>query len=219
MGKRTVVAGRGMPGKDDENYTLYDDGCMLIRGVRGSYVHAGKAYQGKEQKAKGLPGKYGIVCLLPKGTHDKAKRLVEREIQKMLDEKNKGKPLDDTNVFLRDGDLKKSKPEYAGHWTVNAGENDPPILRGINGEKIDREHLGERKIDEMFQSGFWYDVLIQPWWQDNDWGTKVNCNIRAVKLDKKDETFGDGGAITDDDVDEVFGTKGNTGGFEDDDEL
>lgn len=215
---KTVVKGRGMPGKDDELYTLYDDGTILLRGVRGSYVHVGKAFVSAEDRAKGKAAKFSMVAMLPNATHEKAKRLVQSEIDRVLKERNNGKPIDDQNQFLRNGDLKRTKPEYAGHWTINASQTEdrPPALRGINGERIDREHMGETKIDAMFQSGYWYDILISPWWQDNTNGKKVNCNILAVKLAKKDETFGAGG-INDDDVDDVFGVSGDSGGFDDDD--
>lgn len=211
---KTAVAGRGMPGKENENYTLYDDGTILLRGVRGSYVHLGKPYQGDDQKAKNLPGKNSMVLLLPKDTHDKAKRLIEREIENMLKERNKGADIKADAKFLRDGDT-AGKPEYKDNWSVNASESNPPILRGIGNEKIDREHMGERKIDDMMRSGYWYDVLIKPWWQDNSYGKKVNCNLLAAKLARKDEEFGDGSRITDDDVDDAFGTSGDVGGFDD----
>lgn len=214
---KEVVKGRGLPGKENENYTLYSDGTILLRGVRGSYVHAGRPFVSAEDRAKGKPPKFSLVAMLPKSTHDKAKRLVDGEIDRVLKDRNQGKPIDDPNRFLRDGDMKRSKPEYAGNWTINASQTEdrPPALRGINGERIDREHMGDAKIDAMFQSGYWYDVLISPWWQDNANGKKVNCNILAVKLAKKDETFGAGG-ITDDDVDNVFGVSGDVGGFGDD---
>lgn len=216
MGKE-VIKGRGLPGKESENYTLYSDGTILLRGVRGSYVHMDKPYVGKDQKAKGAAGKYSIVALLPKDTHDKAKRLVEGQIKALLDERNKGADIKADAKFLRDGDL-AGKPEYKGMWTINASESRPPILRGFNNEKIDREHMGERKIADLFQSGFWFDILISPWWQDNDYGKKANCNILAVKAAKRDEIFGEGG-ITEDDVDDAFGSSDDDAGFGSEEDL
>lgn len=216
---KQVVAGRGMPGKESENYSLYDDGSILLRDVRGSYVNLGRPFASAEDRAAGKSPKYSIVLLLPKVTHDKAKRLVEREIDRVLKERNNGREVDDNARFLRDGDLKRSKPEYAGMWTINASQTEdrPPILRGLQNERIDRDHMGEAKLASMFYSGATYDVLISPWWQDNaKGGKKVNANVLAAKLAAKTEQFGSGG-ISDDDVDDVFGVTGDTGGFDEDD--
>jgi len=211
MAERTIVKGRGMPGKDDANYRLYSDGTILLFGVRMSYPHFGKPYQGKPNEDGSLPPKkFSGKFMLPKDTHDAAKRLIEQQIDKILD----GDTLKADFKFLKDGDL-EGKPEMKGHWIVNASENEDrrPALRGINGEKIDADHMGERKIDEMFQGGYWCDLLISPWRQKAH-GKKVNASLRAVKLDRLDTTFGEGG-ISDDDVDDAFGIKGDTGGFDD----
>jgi hypothetical protein len=215
---KTVVKGRGLPGKETENYTLYDDGTILLRGVRGSYVHVGRPFKSNDPKDKDKAPKYSMVLLLDKTTHDKAKRLVDGEIDKMLKDRNRGNQIDDNARFLRDGDQKRSKPEYAGQWTINVSQtaDRPPVLRGMQNERIDRDMVGEAKIAGMFPSGFYYDVLISPWWQDNAiGGKKVNANVLAVKVAAKGELFATGG-ITDDDVDDVFGVSGDTGGFGDD---
>lgn len=217
MGKKVVVAGRGMPGKEQELYTLYDDGSILIRDVRGSYVHA-TLYRGKADPKTGkMPDpKFGIVALLDKVRHERTKRLLDREMGKVRGAANLGE-LPAANYGVRDGD-QAGKKEYKGNWSLNASEreNRPPALRDINGGRIDREHVGVAKIDSMFMSGYWYDILVRPWAQKNDYGRKVNFNILALKVNRKDETFGEGG-ISEDDVDDVFGTGGDTGGFDDDD--
>ena len=214
---KTVVAGRGMPGKEQELYTLYDDGSILIRDVRGSYVHA-TLYRGKADPKTGkMPDpKYGIVGLLDKVKHERTKKLLDREMGKVRDAANLG-DLPAANYGVRDGD-QAGKAEYKGQWTLNASEreNRPPALRGINGERIDRDHMGEVKISNMFMSGYHYDMLVKPWAQKNDYGRKVNFNVLALKLNRKDDTFGEGG-ISDDDVDDVFGVSGDTGGFAADD--
>lgn len=212
MAGRTIVKGRGMPGKDDANYRLYSDGTILLFGVRMSYPHFGKPYQGKPNEDGSLPAKkFSVKLMLPKATHENAKKICEMQIDKILD----GDTLKADFKFLKDGDL-EGKAELKDHWIVNAseGEDRRPALRGLNGEKIDAEHVGERKIDDMFQGGYWCDALISPWRQKAH-GRKVNASIRAVKLARKDETFGEGG-IADEDIDDAFGISGDTGGFEDD---
>lgn len=219
MGKKVVVAGRGMPGKEEELYTLYDDGTWLLRDVRGSYVHVGKMYQGPPDRDTGkVPApKYTFTAILENEKHARAIKLLEREIRKLLTA-NGFKADEDVKAdfkALRNGNL-SGKSEYKNAWTVNMSEreNRPPALRGINGERIDREHMGDVKIDNMFVSGFYFDVLGKLWYQ-KDYGRKVNANLLAVKVNRKGETFGEGG-ISDDDVDDVFGVSGDTGGFDGD---
>ena len=206
-----------MPGKENENYTLYDDGTFLIRGVRGSYVHVGKMYQGKPDKDTGKtpPPKYTFTALMPKSTHEKADKLVHREIMKLL-KANGVEDIKADHKCQKDGN-QAGKAEYRDMFTLNMSERDvrPPALRTIDNAKIDRDHMGDRKIDDAFQSGYWYDVLGKLWFQ-KDYGTKVNCNLLALKISKKDETFGQGG-ISDEDVDDAFGVSGDSGGFDDDD--
>lgn len=219
---KTVVAGRGMPGKENEMYTLYDDNTFLLHHVRGSYVHVGRVYQGKPDKKTGeVPApKFTFTGILEQPEHEKSQKLIMREIGKLLKANN----IDDIkadNKCLRDGN-QSGKPEYKGAWTLNMSEreNRRPALRGIDNSKINVEHMGENKVDAMFPSGYYFDVLGKLWFQ-KDYGTKVNCNLLAVKVNSKAETFGEGG-ITDEDVDDVFGASEDGAGFDDapgDDDL
>lgn len=120
--------------------------------------------------------------------------------------------------FLRDGD-DAGKEEYVDHYTVNASEDRRPPVRGPDNSKI----TDPAKIREAVQPGYWGDILIRPWWQNNDWGKRVNAGLVALQVKKKDETFGEGG-ISDEDLDETFEATDEDedyGGFDadDDDEL
>lgn len=210
---RTAIKGRGTPGKETANYTLFDDGNILVYGVRFSYPNLGRAFQGKPDPETGrVPNpRVKLTALMPKDTHDAAKRLIDMQIDKTLRD---GKAIKDDARALKDGD-REVKPEYKGMWFINLSE-DPsrrPALRGINGERVTVEGVGERGIDEMFQGGYWGDVLFSLW-QQKGHGDKVNGSLRAVRLARKDETFGQGG-ISDDDVDDIFGVKVDASGFDD----
>lgn len=192
------------------NAFLYSNGCIRIDNVRGSYVHAAYPYKSDSDPADKL-AKYSMVSLLPKSTHDKARELILESINAILRDKNKGAPIKSDARFFRDGD-DAARAEYVDHWTVNCSEERAPscrnkqgeliLLRDGNGEIVTKDGVAVRDVKviaDQFQSGFWFNVLIRPWWQDNKFGKKVNAGFVAAQFVKKDKTFGDG-AIDDSDV-------------------
>lgn len=167
-----------------KNAVFYTNGCIRIDGVRGSYVHADRPF-----KKKGSPddqvAKYSIVSMLPKETHGEAKEAIEDFIRKLLKD-NKDAKVGKKDWFIRDGE-DAGKDEYEGMWTVNASEVKRPKCRDRKGELVEVEDIGE-----MFQSGYWFNVLIRPWFQDNVHGKKVNAGLVSIQFVRKDETFGQG---------------------------
>ena len=202
------------PVKKVKNCVLYDNGCIRIDNVRGSYVHADKPYKGKADAPDKEP-KFSMVGILPKDTHGEAKTLILEVINGILKEKNKGGAIKSDAKFLRNGD-DAGKEEYVNALTVNCSEARRPACRNGRGELIQ----DPAEIREMFQSGYWFNILIRPWWQDNDYGKKVNAGFVGIQFVKKDKTFGEG-AIDDseawDTVEEDDGFGG--GGEADDDGL
>jgi hypothetical protein len=179
--------------KKVKNAVLYDDGYILVSNIRFSYPHLAKKYKGKNDS--GTP-KFGIVGLLPKDTHREAKKLLEGEIERVLKEaKVRAIPAD--KKFLRDGD-ESDKDGYPGNWTISAREDRRPICRDENNEIIEVEDL-----EEKIQGGFWGSVLIEPWWQNNDFGKRVNASLRAVRVKREDETFGKA-RISEEEAEEAF---------------
>lgn len=179
--------------KKVKNAVLYDDGLIRISNVRFSYPHLRKPYKGKDDKGE---AKFGIVALLPKDTHKAAKKLIEERIDEVMKE-NKVKALAADKKFLRDGD-EQDKDGYEGTWTVSARETRRPALRDEDKEIVDPENA-----DEVFYGGAWGSVLIRPWYQNNDFGKRVNAGLAAVRKSRDDEPFGEG-RISDEDVDEAF---------------
>jgi hypothetical protein len=39
-------------------------------------------------------------------------------------------------------------------------------------------------------SGYWYNILIRPWYQDNKFGKRLNAGLVGVQFVRKDEPFG-----------------------------
>lgn len=174
--------------KRGKNFVVYSDGTMRIDNVRGSYVHADKPYKGKAKRDDGgdAPAKYSIVGILSKETHEAAKAACEEFIRKVLKD-NKDAKVGKKDWFIRDGD-DAAKDEYEGAWTINASEMRKVKCRDRAGQLVDEPE----DIREMFQSGYWFNILIRPWFQDNDYGKKVNAGFIGIQFVKKDKTFGMG---------------------------
>lgn len=193
--------------KKVKNAILYTDGTIRLSGVRFSYPHLSKPYKGKDDKGE---AKYGIVGMLPKKTHRAARDLIQERIDELLKE-NKVKKLAADKIFLRDGDT-SSREEYEDHWTVSARETRRPPLRNRQNEVVEPEDA-----NEVFQPGYWGDILIRPWYQDNSYGKRVNAGLSSVQMVRKDETFGEG-RISDEDLDDTFEDYGDDDDGYDEDE-
>jgi hypothetical protein len=194
-----------------KNAVLYKDGMIRIDNVRGSYVHLDKPYKGKAKRDDGTEAtpKFSIVGIMPKDSHVEAKDLILDAIKQLLaDNKNAKVPKD--KRFIRDGD-DAEKDEYENAWTVSASEINKPRCRDRQGELVSEPD----EIREMFKSGYWFNILIRPWFQDNDYGKRVNAGIVGVQFVKKDKTFGNA-EIDDSDAWDTVDAEDDDDGFGDD---
>lgn len=193
--------------KKVKNAILYTDGLIKIIGVRFSYPHLDKPYKGDGDQGE---AKYGLVGMMPKGTHEAAKKLIDERIAALLKE-NKVKALPADKKFIRDGD-DSGREEYEGHWTVSARESRRPPLRDRSNQVVEPEDA-----KEVFQPGFWGDILIRPWYQNNKFGKRVNAGLSSVQFVRKDDTFGEG-RISDEDLDDAFEDYGDEDDVDDEEE-
>lgn len=190
-----------------KNAVLYTNGCIRIDNVRGSYVHVDKPYKGKAKRDDGKDAepKFSIVGILYKDTHGEAKDLILERINELLKE-NKDAKVPKDKRFIKNGD-DAEKEEYENAYTISASEINAPKCRERSGELIDRADGGER-IRELFKSGYWFNILIRPWYQDNDYGKRVNAGLVGVQFVKVDKTFGEGEIDESDAWDAVEGDDG-----------
>jgi len=204
MATRTIV-------KKVKNAVLFNDGTIRIDNVRGSYVHLDKPYKGRSEDGEDSKAvaKYSIIGIMPKASHVEAKDLILETIRKLLADNKDAKVAKDKR-FIRDGD-DQEKDEYENSWTVSAREERKPKCRDRNGNLVDEIE----DIREQFVSGYWFNILIRPWFQDNKYGKRVNAGLVGVQFVKEDETFGEG-SINDDDAWETVG--GGDDGLGDDDD-
>lgn len=193
------------------NAVLYSDGTIRIDNVRASYPHLDKPYQAPPDKnGKQSEPKFSIVGMLDKKTHVAAKDLI---VQVMNDIQKK----EDTKVakdkkFIKDGD-DGDKPEYEGYWTVSARESRRPSVRHRNGEP-----MSEKETQDIIYAGCRVNILIRPWYQDNDFGKRINAGLMAVQFARDDEQIGEG-RIDDEGVFESLDDDDGMGSSSEDDGL
>lgn len=200
---RTIIA-------EGPHYRAYSDGTILCRDVRFSYVHADKPWSKKETEKK----KYSVTGLAPKKTHKALHDYLTSRIKELMTKIPGCTRMEMKDKFLRNGDESKHE-EYEGHWSITCSEDRRPSIRGKDTKPIDRDDV----LDKV-QSGYWGDILIRPWPQNNEHGQKINAGFVALQVKREDETFGTGG-VSEDDLDETFDEADDESGFEvdDDDDL
>ena len=189
---------------------LYSDGTILISDVRASYPHLDAAWAKKADDTKA----FSVTGILPTATHQPAIDLLNEVCMDILKERNRGKDIKDDAKFIRDGKPTK-KPEYDGAWIVASRETEKPTV--LHPDKSEMESPAE--IKREIKAGYYIDMLIQPWFQDNEHGQRLNASLRAVRLRREGPLIAEGGISKDeaissfDDDDE-----GGFGGSDADDE-
>lgn len=178
---------------------LYNDGTILFQDVRISYPHIDKMWRKNEKDTLA----FSATVILPTDTHQPAIDLALEVVSDILKERNKGVEIKDDALFVRDGKPTK-KPEYAGAWIVASRETEKPTV--LHPDKSEMESPEEIKAE--IKAGYFVDILVQPWWQDNEHGKRVNASLRAVRLRREGPLIAEGGISKDDAI----------SSFDDDDE-
>lgn len=196
------------------NAVLYSDGCIRVDGVVCSYPHVDKPWR----KNDGDTLKFSITGLAPKETHDEAKKLLVRQINRLLEEAKMGK-IGAEHKFVRDGGSEDdaTKPEQANMWVIKASENveRPPKVRDQRTKLLTPD-----EIRKLIYAGCIINILIRPWAQNNKHGKKINANLIAVQFVRDGERIGEA-AIDDDDAWDVLDVEEETdlGKLDDDEDL
>lgn len=176
--------------KSGKNIKIYSDGTILFADVRASYPHLDKKWC--KNPAKDTPA-YSLTGILPNDTHEEAREIAMEFCQDMLKEHNKGGKIKADAYFLRDGDL-SGKTEYEDTWIVASRESDnrPIVLHP------DKSEMDVEDIKGTIKAGYRVDMLVEPWWQDNEHGKRINASIRAVRFRREDTPISEGGISKDD---------------------
>lgn len=89
-------------------------------------------------------------------------------------------------LCLHDGDMKSDYDGYAGNLFVSSRTKTRPTT--FNGQ---REEVTE--ADGVLYSGCYVNASLELWAQENDFGKRINAQLRGVQFFKKGDAFAGGG--------------------------
>lgn len=171
----------------------------------------------KKAKYKGDETKYECTLILDKVEHAEQIKQLKAAAVATLKEKNNGKNLKDDKKCLRDGDVYENEagekiPEYQGCYVLKVASNKRPVV-------LDKDKSPLSEEDGVIYAGCYVNAIVSFWFQDNDWGKRLNGNIHGVQFRKDGEAFGEA-PISEDEFDD-FGDMDeftDDDGFDDDDD-
>jgi hypothetical protein len=101
-------------------------------------------------------------------------------------------------LALHDGDTKSEYEGYEGNLFVNSRSKVRPNV-------FDQQRNDLKESDGKILSGYYVDVSLELWAQDNEAGGKrINAQLRGVQLRRKGDVFTSGGTSADaDEFDEI----------------
>jgi len=103
-------------------------------------------------------------------------------------------------LALHDGD---GKPQYDGfpgnfYLSPSAEESKRPTF--LDGQK---NSLDEKGVARVLYAGCYVNASIEIWAQDNQWGQRINAQLRGIQFYKDGDAFGSGSAASDDEFEAV----------------
>ena len=159
---------------------------VKINKARVAYPHLFKkaVFDGQE-------GKFEITFLIPKDSKQVVR--IKKHIAAIRSDLAYKIPND--KVALKDGD-DLGREEWAGHYVLKASTNRRPKV-------INRDKSPIVEDDGIIYGGCFVNATVDFWVQNNQYGKRVNCNLRAVQFDSDGEPFGMGPVDDEEHFDEL----------------
>lgn len=169
-----------------------DPNIIVLQNVRLSFPHLFKP-QASQDNPQAEP-KYGATLLLDDVKNAAEIKKVQARIEALVKEKFKGNAKLLKGVCLRDG-AEKDLPGYGeGTHFVSASSTRRPQVIDMKKQPLTAE-------DNKPYAGCYVHASIRLWPQDNNYGKRINAELRAIVFVKDGEAFGAAPV----DVDEDFG--------------
>lgn len=162
---------------------------IIIKNARLSFPSLFKkaVFEGKE-------GKYEATLLFPKSDKETYNKIMA-EIERIKSE-NKNPKISADKLFIKDGD-ELDYDGCEGMWAVKASNNKRPTV-------INRDKTPLVEEDEVLYAGCYVNAIIDGWFQNNQFGKRVNANLLGVQFAKDGEPLGSGGQTADvDDFEDI----------------
>ena len=157
-----------------------EDGRFIVQG-RASYPHLFE-----EREFNGSPSGYGVSVILDKAEDKETIKGLGQAIMAILRDKNKGKKLPADKLCLRDGD-DSGKEGYEGSMFLSANSKSKPFVIHPDG----KTHVRAEEDGPLIYGGCYVTVKVGLWFQDNQFGKRVNCELVGVQKLRDGPPFGD----------------------------
>lgn len=169
------------------------DGKITLVDVRCGFPHL---FEAKSVEAGGTK-RYSITLLIPKGTDEgKAyKAQIDKLIAAVKADKPKTFKPKPSRICLKDGDTDESaKPEYAGHWFINANRNESQGQPQV----VDRKKQPITDAKAIY-GGCYVSAVIGIYGTDKG-GDAIPASLEIVQKRKDGDRFGGGSTASLDDL-------------------
>jgi hypothetical protein len=154
---------------------------IALNNVRLSFPALWEPRKGPDANSK---ASYQAAFLLDKKDNAADIAAVKAAIAAITKETFKGKQP--PKIALRDGSEKPDLEGYGdGVMFINARSDKRPHVIGRKMEAIGPD-------DGIVYAGCYVNATIRLWGQDNQYGKRINAQLRAIQFVKKGDAFGDG---------------------------
>lgn len=189
----------------------FEAAIIKLNNVRLSFPNLFKPQTHDQDGKELVVPKYGASFLIDPNTPEgkKAKKQIIAQLveaKKALDEQHGEKTrLKGTCLKAQDDELieehklitpheGKRQESYDSMFICTASNTKRPVV-------LNRDKSALTEEDDVIYAGCYVDASITLWIQDNNYGKRLNANLRAVRFRKDGEAFGGGAPV---DVDAEF---------------
>jgi hypothetical protein len=107
-------------------------------------------------------------------------------------------------ICLHDGDSKGDYDGFSGNFFISARSKVKPTTLNANKEDVLEQ-------DGVLYSGCYVNASFEIWAQDNDFGKRINAQLRGVQFRRKGDAFAGGGQPADtDEFDDISAEEDTT---------
>ena len=148
-------------------------------------------FEPKQVNGEGEP-RYSCVFIIEPGSANA--KAIEAAIPEVAKEKWKEKGIDIAKKLFSEGRvcyLRAAKTNKEGE--VYPGFEDTYSITASNKSRptvVDRNRTPLGQADGRPYSGCFVNAVIEIWAQDNNWGRRINANLKGIQFEKDGDAFG-----------------------------
>ena len=158
---------------------------IKLTGVRLSFpaVFTPKAFKAGPGETPKTPG-YSATFLLDKEEHADQIKAIKRIIDHLVKTELKKNRLPNDKICLRDGEDKEDVDGYGPEvMFLSSGSRNRPAV-------VDRKANDITEESGMVYAGCYVNASVRLWAQNNDFGKRVNAELRGIQFLRDGDPFG-----------------------------